>query len=256
MAIKKRSIKTKRNKCIRTFVSKIFLPIEVFKCGLFLDIRVFTRFCTYFYIQKLLRTKAFTHKVFTHKRLYTYRLVHTDNFTQRFLHKQTLTYTYTFLNRRRLYTQTLFYILTLSHTDTFAHRSFYTETLFLHRCPYTQPFLPTEAFTNRFLRTDAFTQRYFYTQELFTHKSIYTQTDSFTYYIQKLLHMDTYFVRKGCSGASQIAFSHQFLPIDPHFVRKGCSGPGKIVFSPQFLSIDHYFVRKGCSGTSKIAIFP
>ena len=83
-------------------------------------------------------------EAFTHRRLYTQKLLH-----RRFLHK-------------RFYTQKLL------HTDTFTRRNFYTQTL-LHTDTLTHS---TQKLLSRRVYTDAFTHRSLHTQHA---EALYTQ---------------------------------------------------------------------------------
>ena len=142
-----------------------------------------------FYTQKLLHTEAFTHrsfyteaithKAFTHRSFYIQTLLHTDVFQ-------------TFLHTAAAFTHKRFDTQKLLHIDAFTHRHFYTQTLlhtdaFTRRRFYTQKLLHTNAFTHRrfyiqtLLRRNTFTHRRFYTQTVlhtsaFTHNHLYTQT--------------------------------------------------------------------------------
>ena len=85
----------------------------------------------------------FSTDAFTHRRFYTWTLLHTEPSTYRRFYRQTDAFTdrQTLLQTdRRFYRQALF------HTDAFIHRSFYTQTLlqtgaFAHRRFYTQTLL-------------------------------------------------------------------------------------------------------------------
>ena len=107
-------------------------------------------------------------EAFTHRRLYTQKLLH-----RRFLHK-------------RFYTQKLL------HTDTFTHRNFYTQTL-LHTDTLTHS---TQKLLSRRVYTDAFTHRSLHTQHA---EALYTQKKIAILLLPQFLAIDPHFVRNmGC----------------------------------------------------------
>ena len=124
------------------------------------------------YTQRLLHTEAFTHRHFYTQHFYTQKLWHTDAFIHRgfytqmllhtnvfLLHTHTLSHTQAFTHRH-FYTQTLLHADAFTHTHTFTHRGFYTQKL-LRRGSYTQTF-----YTQKLLHTNAFAHRHFYPQTL------------------------------------------------------------------------------------------
>ena len=122
----------------QTLLHRKLLPTEAFT----LHTDTFTH--RHFYTQTPLHTGV----VFTHKCLYTQKLLHIDAFTHRRFYAQTLLHTDT-----DAFTHKHFYTQTLLHTDAFTHKHFYTQTL-----------LHTDAFTHRrFLHTDAFTRTLLHT---------------------------------------------------------------------------------------------
>ena len=110
----------------------------------------------------------FSTDAFTHKRFYTWTLLHTEPSTYRRFYRQTDTFT----DRQMLL-----------QTDACTHRSFFTQTL-----------LHTEVFTQKLLHTDAFTDRRFCTQTLL-------HTDAFTR-LHKVLPSTTLYY-KTCTGGER-----------------------------------------------------
>ena len=101
-------------------------------------------FLPYFAYSKLLQTKAFTHRCFTHRRCYTGACTHRSFYTQTRFRRDALTQT--LFTHRRFYTQTALYTQTLSHTDAFTRR-FCTEAS-TDKNLYTYKFLHANVYSN------------------------------------------------------------------------------------------------------------
>ena len=121
------------------------LPISAFHLSILSEVWLLNILRQSFYPQKLLHSKAFTHRLFGPR-----------SFTH-----------------RKAFTQRSFYAQKLLDIEALSHRTFHTEKLldtkaFAHRSFY------TEAFTQKLLRTEAFTHRSFCTQKRYTQKTFCT----------------------------------------------------------------------------------
>ena len=192
------------------------LPISAFHLSILSEVWLLNILRQSFYAQKLLHSKAFTHRLFgprsfTHRKAFTQR----SFYTQKLLDIEALSH-------RTFHTEKL---LDKSFcTQKLLHRSFYTEA-FTHRSFYTQKLLHTEALhtenllhskalthteafdTQKLLDREALSNRSFHTEK---HRSFYTakplRTESFahrsfthrkaftqqSFYSQKLLHTEAF----------------------------------------------------------------
>ena len=125
----------------------------------------------------MLHTKAFTHRDFTQRSLYTLDSRHCIFYTQRPLRTKASTPTQRRLWHRSFYTQKLLDRETVTQRNVFAHaealsrRNFSTKNS-LHRGAFTHAQYFYVFFTQRSLytelRREVFAQRNFYTQNLYT----------------------------------------------------------------------------------------
>ena len=119
-----------------------------------------------FYTQTLLHKAAFTHRCFTHRRIYTETLLHTKQlFTHRSVTQRSL-YTQKLLHRglwhTDIFSQSIFYTQKPLHAEAFTHGSLYKEQL-----PHRR-FVQSSFCTQKPLQREAFTQGSLYTEHLFS----------------------------------------------------------------------------------------
>ena len=174
------------------------------------------------------------HVVFTQRKIYTEKILHTDKQMPKLLHRHVFTH-------RGIYTK----VLHTDAADASAHRSFWTQ-MPLHTEAFTERrfdiYTPmhTEAFRHRLFsresqklwHREAFTQRIFYTQKLLHthklfHRSLYTRrllrTEAFTersLYTQTLSHRKTDFTEQLLHTRKNRKFTYVF-DVRPSYRAKG-----------------------------------